>query len=285
MATLFEAWLVGDDEEHLAAVGEASLDEIERVELVLSRFDRGSELQRVNREAALAPVRVSCELYAVLEDCLRRSQETDGFFDVTATAAGMPAISRAERFHLDPEKRTVVFTDASVQLDLGGYGKGYALDAAATIFDQFGVRSFLLHGGTSSILARGTAADGGRWLVALGDPFQVDRATLDDFPLVNAGLSTSAAWDARHVDADIVDPHTQITATADEAFCVTAPTATEAEVLSTALTAMGSARAEKYLLQRRFPADSAYSVRLVERTLAGSSVRRIDDVRPMKGTT
>lgn len=279
MATLFEAWLVGDDEEHLAAVGEAVLDEIERVEQVLSRFDRGAELYRVNHEAARGPVRVSWELFSVLQDCLRRRDETEGFFDVTATARGSLAISRPERVQLDAESRTIAFTDPAVQLDLGGYGKGYALDTAASILSRFGVESFLLSGGTSSLLARGTNADGGPWLVALGDPFNAERPELEAFPLVDAGLSTSAAWDARHTAADIVDPHTRTTVTADEAYCVVAPTAAEAEVLSTALTAMGRERAQTFLCRRRDQFHRNCEVRHVVRTLDGSRVCHLGEVR------
>lgn len=275
MATLFEAWLVGDDEEHLAAVGEAVLDEVERIEQVLSRFDRGSELYRVNRQAAQSPVRVSYELFEVLQDCLRHGAKTDGFFDVTATASLSLAISRPDRVHLDAAKRTVAFADPSLQLDLGGYGKGYALDSAAAILSRFGVESFLLHGGTSSILARGMSADGGPWLVALGDPFEPERSELEKFPLVNAGLSTSAACDARQATADIVDPLAQRVVAAEEAYCVVAPTAKEAEVISTALTAMGRVRADDYLARHPQYADERYQVLAVRRAPGGSHVCRL----------
>lgn len=277
MATLFEAWLVGDDEEHLTAVGEAALDEIERIEQVLSRFDRQAELFRVNRQAATGPVRLSYELYDVLADCVRHHAETAGFFDITATSDPTLAVSRSERFQLDPANRTVTFTDPRVQLDLGGYGKGYALDAAAKILDRFGITSYLLHGGTSSLLARGSMAHGKPWFVALGDPFDAERRELAKFPLVDVGLSTSAAWDARHVAADIVDPLAQIMVTAAEAYCVTALMAAEAEMLSTALTAMGRVRAEEYLARRGDLAKRGVTILFVERTTGGSRVQQLGE--------
>jgi thiamine biosynthesis lipoprotein len=256
MATLFEAWLVGDDEEHLIAVAEAAFDEIERIERVLSRFDRGAELQRVNRTAATEPVRLSVELYDVVADCLRCHAATEGYFDPTATGfvqanananVAVAPLPFSAAVQLDPEQRTIVFTEPDVRLDLGGYGKGYALDAAVKILDRYGIESALLHGGTSSVLSRGRMADGRPWMIAVGDPFIAERPEIAKFALVDAGLSTSASLDVRHATSDIVDPIVGKTVGEAEAFCVLAPTATEAEVLSTALTAMGRVRAIEYL--------------------------------------
>src|SRR5205823_9036018 len=84
MATWFEALLVGDDEEHLMAVGEAVLDEIGRVERLLSRHDPASETSRINREAASRPVRVDLEMFDILRNGLRWSEETGGYFDLCA---------------------------------------------------------------------------------------------------------------------------------------------------------------------------------------------------------
>ena len=154
MATRFEVWLVGDDREHLAAVGEAVLDEIERVESLLSCFDPASEIYRVNQSASTTPVLVDYELYAVLQDCVDRFACTDGFFSVARVARvvndassitrgqSAPRLPLTEAVELVDEQRMVRFTDENVVIDLGGYGKGYALDSAGTylgpIRDQVG---------------------------------------------------------------------------------------------------------------------------------------------------
>ena len=147
MATVFEMWLAGDDPEHLEAVGQAALDEIERIERLLSRFDPAAEVARVNRMAAEGPVLVEYELFALLEDCRLWRQETEGFFDVCAVSG----VSLEDGVQLDISRRTVKFLDPRVQLDFGALGKGYALDAAAHVLDRFAVTSALLHGGTSSV--------------------------------------------------------------------------------------------------------------------------------------
>jgi FAD:protein FMN transferase len=251
MATLFEVWLVGDDEEHLAAVGEASLDEVSRIDRLLSRHDPAAGLARVNREAAARPVRVDRELFAVLLDCRARFEQTDGYFDASITPnagahPGRPPFAEAVR--LDEEARTVTFLDPRTSLDLGGYGKGYALDAAGRILDEFGIRSALLHGGTSSILARGHPKGDTSWRVGIRDPFDGETGgEVARVPLSDCGVSSSAALDPGSHVSDIIDPISGRPLDRQAACTVVAPTAVDAEVFSTALLAMGKRRAEIYL--------------------------------------
>src|SRR5688500_16810135 len=84
MNTWFEVLLLGDDPENLQAAGEAALDESERVEKLLSRFDPASEVSRINREAANSPVLLDLELAEILETCRKAWMETHGYFDITA---------------------------------------------------------------------------------------------------------------------------------------------------------------------------------------------------------
>lgn len=72
MGTFFEAFLAGEDEEHLEAVAAALLDEVSRLERLLSRFDPAAEVARVNREAARRPVRMNADLWDVVSRCEQR---------------------------------------------------------------------------------------------------------------------------------------------------------------------------------------------------------------------
>ena len=244
MATRFELFLVGVDEEHLRAVGEAALDEIARVERLLSRHDPASAVARVNREAAGRPVRVDRELFAILEDCRSWSDRTVGYFDPCATGeANSPRFDRA--VSLDPDHRTIRFLEPTTRLDFGGYGKGYALDSAALVLDEFGVESAFCHGGTSSILARGWQADGSAWRVGLRDPF--DGSERVQLELGGCGLASSSAFGPGSARSDLVDPIQSRPLDRQSACSVIAPTALEAEVLSTAFLAMGKERASSLL--------------------------------------
>src|SRR5437763_14639010 len=88
MGTFFEVFLAGDDDEHLLAVADAALDEVTRLERLLSRFDPASEIARVNREAAGRPVLVDYEVWDLLRACRDPRDRTAGCFDVTAGSGG-----------------------------------------------------------------------------------------------------------------------------------------------------------------------------------------------------
>jgi thiamine biosynthesis lipoprotein len=237
MATLFEVFLVGEEEEHLAAVGEAALDEVARIEHLLSRYDPSAEVARVNRHATAGPVKVDAELFRILEECGVWCERTEGAFDPCAGSG----VRYRDAVRLDTVNRTVAFVQPA-SLDLGAYGKGYAVDAAADVLQSFGVERFLIHGGTSSVLARGERADGSRWRIDLRDPFDDREPPVGSIELQNAGLSCSAVT---RDDDDIVDPRTGDAISNPAACAVVAENATIAEVWSTALLAMGRDKARE----------------------------------------
>jgi thiamine biosynthesis lipoprotein len=254
MGSLFTIRLIGDDEEHLATVAEAALDEIDRVERLLSWRDPRSECARINREAVTGPVLVDHEMTAILQTCDEARRATQGYFDIT-TGSDNPqsAITNPQSqisdlsFEIDPDTRLVRFSAPGVRLDFGAFGKGYALDRAADEMRRFGVTHALLDGGTSSILAVGDGPDGKPWRVGLRNPFAADAPELRQLVLCDAALSCSGVFDVEtRQTSDVVDPHTGRPLADAAAVAVIANSAATAEVLSTALLSMGKdgARAE-----------------------------------------
>ncbi len=120
--------------------------------------------------------------------------------------------------------------------------------AAARVLDEFGVTSALMHGGTSSVLAMGRPERGTAWRIGLRDPFgRSPGAEVEWLDLVDRGLSSSATFSPNHDISDIVDPNRSRLLDEPAAITVVASTALEAEVLSTALLAMGQMRAVPFL--------------------------------------
>lgn len=234
MGTRFEVTLHGSDEQHLEAVAVAVCEEIQRLDGVLSRFNPSSEIARLNRQAVAKPVRVEREVFALLERCEQARHLTEGFFDVTALSGG-------NGLALEPEHCTVRFTRADAAIDLGAIGKGYALDCGGALLHRFGVRRGLLQGGTSSVLALGADA----WQVAVRHPLKPEEIA-QHLELENRGLSCSAVRHPGQVESDVVNPHSGEPLGGHDACVVLAENATAAEIFSTALLAMGRAKAACY---------------------------------------
>lgn len=235
MNTWFEIILLGEDEENLQAAGEAALDEIERIEKLLSRFDPSSDVSRINREASHAPVLIDFELAEILKTCLVANQETKGFFEIAA----------ASEVEFRFESRLISFRNPSVRLDFGAFGKGYALDCAAICLRDFSVKNALLHGGTSSILAIGGGANNEPWRVSL-------RGGDREIQLCDNALSTSATGQG---DSDIVNPLTHQPIQHRATCSVISATAAQAEIFSTALLCMGKEPAASFLEERMLPLE------------------------------
>jgi FAD:protein FMN transferase len=249
MGSHFELFLTGQehDREHLEAVAGDLLEEIRRLDCVLSRFDPRSEIARVNSEAAVRPVRVDREVFGLLEKCEEARRLTGGYFDITASHKGtVPALQ------LDAESCTVRFSEPDVLIDLGGVGKGYALDRAREIMLRFGVTCGLLHGGTSSVLAIGTPHGADGWPVAVRHPLLMGEPVAQ-LNLADRGLSCSAVRHPDQQQSDVVNPLTGDPLNGDAVCVVLAANATDAEILSTALLAMGRELAFDYLSEKPDP--------------------------------
>jgi thiamine biosynthesis lipoprotein len=238
MGARFEVVLRGEDAEHLDAVAVAVCEEFVRLDAALSRFNPGSEISRVNREAARGPVRVDREVFALLERCEAARQLTAGYFDIAAASGGAGLALYADRC-------AVQFTRPGIRIDLGAIGKGYALNCGREIMARFGVDCGWLQGGTSSVLAIGDDD----WIVDVRHPMMPDADAVARVALRNRGFSCSAARHPGQAQSDVVNPLLQEPLDGNTACIVLAADAVEAEVFSTALLSMGRASAACYLVE------------------------------------
>jgi thiamine biosynthesis lipoprotein len=263
MATRFELVLYGDDPVRLRAAGEQALQEIESLESQLSFYRPDSEVSWINSRASEAPVRIDPRLFNLLLRCAELTRKTHGAFDITVGplmrawgfSDGIPRVPLQsvlaavrnsvgmDNVELCEEDFTVCFKQQGVQLDLGGYGKGYAIERAINILKENGVTSALLHGGTSSVFALGAPPLERGWKIALSAPLDGGEETTN-VELNNTGLSVSAAHgksftvDGR-MYGHVFDPITGEPATGALAAAVTGPSPSDCEALSSALLVLG----------------------------------------------
>src|SRR5690606_21045354 len=210
MATLFEVVFRSQDRSLMEHVHRA-LDRVQEIERQLSVFREDSDIARVNREGDSRPVEVSPEVFQLLRRSQRLSEETNGAFDITATAlwkcwgfhrrqGKLPesgeleeALSRCgfQYLHLNPEDNTVLLQKKGMELNLGSIGKGYALDQIALMLQNAGLSNFLLHAGNSSFMAHGDLREPETgWQVSIQDP-RGGESGLATIRLRGQGMATS----------------------------------------------------------------------------------------------
>ena len=280
MATRFELVLYGGDPVRLRAAGEQALQEIERLEGQLSFYRPDSEIAWINSRAAEEPVKVDPRLFRLLLRCADLSRITDGAFDVTvgplmrawgfadgsprvpqqSALAGARRVVGMQNVELCEETFTVRFKRPGIELDLGGYGKGYAIERAISILKENGITSGLLHGGTSSIFAIGAPPLKAGWKIALSAPLG-DGEKPAMIELKDRGLSVSAAH-GKSFNLDgcmyghVLDPRTGAPARGALAAAVTGPSPSDCEALSTALLVLGQSWSAA--MRRSFPGYRAF---------------------------
>jgi thiamine biosynthesis lipoprotein len=257
MGTRFELLLEAPQPVHARAAGEAAIAVIEDWHARLNLFDRASVISHLNRTAADHPQRVDDEFFDLLDRCAALREETGGAFDITVGArmrelglhdldTHADAAMRVEEHHehalrLDRAQRTVTFGSPHVRLDLGGIGKGHALDDAAALLCEEGITSALLHGGTSSIITIGRQVDGLPWKVAIADG-ETNAAVVeldDDAMAVSTPHGRTVHRDGRTV-GHVIDPRTGRPADGALMTAVIGPSAQVCDAWSTALLVLGA---------------------------------------------
>ncbi|MFZ5868717.1 MAG: FAD:protein FMN transferase [Thermodesulfobacteriota bacterium] len=188
MGTLVEITVVGHPDKARSAA-EAAFEEIKRVERLTS-FHQPSALTSLNEQAGFGPVKTDPELARLVEASLKIAAQTGGAFDPTVgplsrlwgfsgtTEPRLPtqaeidsALSKVGWKHVrvDRSASTVDLPESGMSLDLGGIAKGYALNRAAAVLKEMGIRSALVNAG-GDIIAIGEKSSGRPWRIGVQDP-------------------------------------------------------------------------------------------------------------------
>jgi len=253
-----------------------ALDLIDDLERQLTVYSNDSEVSRLNATAHLGPVKVEPGLFGLLEHAVALGEATQGAYDVTSgplsiawgffrgprrvpdpeTLADARARTGQGHLILDRRRGTVAFDRPGIVINLGSIGKGYAIDRAVDVIrGHWWPTSALVHGGRSSLYALGSPPGrfGGRWEVALHNPFDPE-SPLGTIRLRDRGMGTSGD-SFQHFEIDgrvfghILDPRTGEPAIGPASVTVLAPTAAEADALSTAFYLLGPEASASFLAE------------------------------------
>ncbi len=267
MNTRYELVLHGPNPVALRAAGEEALEEIGRLEDVLSIYRPHTEIALVNARAAREAVRVTPLVFRLLQHAQRLWRETEGAFDITigplmrcwgflgGTGALPDPVALAEaractgfqHVILDEGGFNVRFDREGVMLDLGAIGKGFAIERAMECLREAGVECALLHGGTSTVAAMGIPPDEEAWKIVLEIPAESPEAPPVPLAVVrlrDEALSVSAVWGKSFQTKErtfghVLDPRTGEPADRAVMSAVVCASATESDALSTALLTLG----------------------------------------------
>jgi thiamine biosynthesis lipoprotein len=259
MGTRCDVELWSEDRLKGEAAISAVFDELRRIDNEFSTFKPQSEVSLVNAQAATAPMRISKELFDLIETSIDYSKLTRGTFDITYAsvgymynypehvrpseaqiAAALPQ-SNYRHIHLDRAAQTVFFDHPGVRIDFGGIGKGYAVDRGIAVLQGLGItRAMVNAGGDSRIIGD---RFGKPWIIGIRDPDDRNRTILK-IPLSDTAFSTSGDYE-RFFDEGgvryhhILDPRTGKSPHVVRSVTIIGPYATRTDALTKSVFVMG----------------------------------------------
>jgi FAD:protein FMN transferase len=257
------AWTA--DQSGAVSAFEAAFDEFDRLDALMSVWKDGSEVERLNRAAGQTPVPIGAEMREVLSMARLASEWTEGKFDVTFgvlsglwkfdhdldgnipprgdVLARLPLIDYRQ-LAVDETAGTALLKQKGMRVHLGGIGKGYAVDRAATILRGRGFSDFMIQSGGDLFVS---GARGDRpWRVGIRDPRGPADRSIAALDLTDGTFSTSGDYERFFIKDGrryhhILDPDTGEPARGCRSVTIVAATATLADALSTGVFILGPA--------------------------------------------
>ena len=262
MGSRFDITVVAKDSAKGDEYIDLAVNEISRIEKLISSWDPNSQTSEINRNAGVKPVKVDQELFDLIQRAIGISKLSDGAFDISnasmdkiwkfdGSMTEMPteeaienSVSKVgfQNIILNRDSTTVFLKLEGMKIGFGAIGKGYAADKAKWLLIQKGVVSGIINA-SGDMNTWGYQPDGKEWKVAITNPLNKNKA-FALMPVTNSAVVTSGNYE-KYVTfngkqfSHIIDPRTGYPTTGIISVTVFAPKAELADALATSIFVMG----------------------------------------------
>ena len=260
MGSSFQITLVAEKSKGVAYLTEA-INEIKRIESLLSSWQDGSVTTRLNNEAAKHPVQVPLEYFQLVKRCLELSALTQGAFDISFNGLGN-LYNFDQQEHELPSKQTlserlkyvgfekivlhddqrISFSDSLVRIGFGAIGKGYAAEQVKKLMEAHGLPGGVVNA-SGDLTTWGTRASGEAWKVGVPEPQNKDNIILW-LPVEEKAIATSGDYEKYFTYqgqrySHIINPKTGLPVVGASSVSIISGSAELSDALATAVSVMG----------------------------------------------
>lgn len=262
MGSRFNITAISDQEDLAKKSINAGIEEIKRIEKLISSWDKKSYTTHINEMAGEQAVKVPEELFLLIERCTKVSVLTDGAFDISTTSLNElwkfdgsitqpPQKSSIDKQRgqlgfkkivLDKSALTVFLTEANMKIGFGAIGKGYAANQARNVMMNMGIRSGVVNAG-GDLITWGKELDQSDWKIAIADPKNADNISawlnVGEMAVVTSGnYEKFFEWEGKKY-SHILDPRTGYPVQGIRSVTILCPNAELADGLATGVFVLG----------------------------------------------
>jgi len=263
MGNQFEITVVAADEKWAYDRIDEAVNEIRRIEDLLTTFSEESETNLINRNAGIQPVKVSDEVYNLIDRSIRISSITQGSFDISygsidkrlwnfdKTMTSLPDRSVAKKMVrlinykniiLDQTNKTVFLKEKGMRIGFGGIGKGYAAEMAKAIMKKNGVVSGIVNA-SGDLAAWGQQPNGDPWTIGIVHP-DLAGQPFSYMSITDGAVATSGNYEKFVIIngkkySHTIDPKTGLPVTGIKSVTIISPNAEICDALATPVTILG----------------------------------------------
>lgn len=263
MGNRFEITVVTDDPQKGDTLIQKAIEEIKRIEKLLTTFNEESETNLINTNAGIAPVKVSKEIIQLIERSIKISLLTQGAFDISygsidkklwnfdTNLKSLPDAETAKKsvrlinyrnIIIDEEKSTVFLVQEGMRIGFGGIGKGYAAEKAKQILLSEGVEHGIVNA-SGDLITWGHQPDGKPWTIGIAHPDIADKP-FSYLNITNKAIATSGNYEKYAIIngkkySHTIDPRTGLPVTGIKSVTIICNNAEMADALATPVTIMG----------------------------------------------
>lgn len=263
MGNRFVIGVVAEDAEWAMQCIDEAVEEIQRIERLLTTYKESSQTNLINQNAGIAPVKVDKEVFELIRRSKRISEITQGAFDISYGGISkqlwnfdktMTSLPDAEtRKHLlklinykniilDESNSTVFLKEKGMRIGFGGIGKGYAAEQAKQLLKSKGVTSGIVNA-AGDLTVWGSQPNGRPWTIGIANP-DAAHQFISSMNITDTSVATSGNYEKFAVIdgkrySHTIDPKTGMPVTGIKSVTIICPNAEIADAMATPVMIMG----------------------------------------------
>ena len=262
MGNTFTISVEEEDESFAQSCLDEAIQEIQRIENLLTTFNDKSQTNLINENAGIRPVTVDREVFDLIKRSIRVSDLTQGAFDITygsidkklwnfdttmtslpdrEVARQMVRLINYQNILLDERACSVYLKNSGMRIGFGGIGKGYAADKAKQLLQRRGINNGIVNA-SGDLVTWGRPSVEKNWTVGIADPNT--KSPFSFLELNNSAIATSGSYE-KYVVIDgkryshTIDPKTGLPVSGIKSVSVISPFAELSDAMATPITVMG----------------------------------------------